>query len=61
MTVFTNIKIFIFKNEIFALKNGYARIFIIFAPQFENRLGIQIEMVSWNLYFSAIFLLKIIE
>jgi hypothetical protein len=36
MTFLTNIKLFIFKKEIFDLKNKDGRIFTIFAPQFEN-------------------------
>ena len=36
MMFLINIKLFIFKNEIFVLKNKDGRIFTIFAPQFEN-------------------------
>lgn len=36
MMFFINVKLFAIKNEIFALKNKDARIFIIFAAQFGN-------------------------
>lgn len=36
MTFLINIKLFIFKNEIFVFENKDGRIFTIFAPQFEN-------------------------